>query len=72
MEHKYMQNCLFNFTTQLHELHEDVGKLIWVGERSFILTDKQKWKAEWQLQLQVLIAPSWYYQDIHDFAIFDL
>lgn len=43
-EQAYLQNCLFNFTAQLYLVWEDIMKLIFVRERSIILTDQAEMK----------------------------
>lgn len=43
-EQAYLQNCLFNFTAQLYLVREDIMKLIFVRERSIILTDQAEMK----------------------------
>lgn len=43
-EQEYPQKCLFNITAQLYSLQQDIMKLIWVRERSIILTDQAEMK----------------------------
>lgn len=43
-EQEHVQNCLFNFTAQLCSVQEDIMKLIWVRERSIILTVQAEMK----------------------------